>query len=57
MAKTNTCAGPLLVNVSMLEGVLDDLDQTSRDNAAALNLMRKLLKKYDFVSDRLVTES
>jgi hypothetical protein len=32
------------------------LIQTRRNNRAALNLMRKLLKKYGFVPDKLVTD-
>ena len=36
--------------------VLDVLVQTRRNRAAALKLMRKLLKKYGFVPDRLVTD-
>ena len=36
--------------------VLDVLDQSKRNAHAALKLMRKLLKKYAFVSDRLVTD-
>src|SRR5580692_6812495 len=36
--------------------VLDVLIQSRRDKKAALNLMRKLLKKYAFVPDRLVTD-
>ena len=35
--------------------VLDVLVQTRRDKRAALKLMRKLLKKYGFVPDKLVT--
>jgi transposase-like protein len=36
--------------------VLDVLAQTRRNKQAALKLMRKLLKKYAFVPDRLVTD-
>ncbi len=36
--------------------VLDVLVQSSRDKRAALKLMRKLLKKYAMVPDRLVTD-
>ena len=36
--------------------VLDLLVQRRRDKAAAVKLMRKLLKKYAFVPDRLVTD-
>src|SRR5271157_6447787 len=36
--------------------VLDVLVQTKRNKHAALKLMRKLLKKYSFVPDRLVTD-
>jgi transposase-like protein len=36
--------------------VLDVLVQTRRNNRAALNLMRTLLKKYGFVPDKLVTD-
>jgi transposase-like protein len=36
--------------------VLDVLDQTRRNKRAALKLMRKLLKKYGFVPDKLVTD-
>ena len=36
--------------------VLDVLVQTRRNKRAALNLMRKLLKKYGFVPDKLVTD-
>jgi transposase-like protein len=36
--------------------VLDVLVQSKRDKSAALKLMRKLLKKYGFVPDRLVTD-
>ena len=36
--------------------VLDVLVQTKRNKAAALKLMRKLLKKYDFVPEILVTD-
>ena len=36
--------------------VLDVLVQSSRDKRAALKLMRKLLKKYAMVADRLVTD-
>jgi putative transposase len=35
--------------------VLDVLIQTKRNKRAALKLMRKLLKKYGFVPDKLVT--
>ena len=35
--------------------VLDVLVQTRRNKRAALKLMRKLLKKYGFVPDKLVT--
>ena len=36
--------------------VLDVLVQSRRDKHAALKLMRKLLKKYSFVPDRLITD-
>ena len=36
--------------------VLDVLVQSRRNKRAALNLMRKLLKKYGFVPDKLVTD-
>ncbi|MEA2913433.1 MAG: putative transposase, partial [Bradyrhizobium sp.] len=36
--------------------VLDVLVQSKRDQHAALKLMRKLLKKYGFVPDRLITD-
>lgn len=36
--------------------VLDVLVQVKRDKRAALKLMRKLLKKYGFVPDRLITD-
>ena len=36
--------------------VLDVLIRTRRNKRAALKLMRKLLKKYGFVADRLVTD-
>jgi putative transposase len=36
--------------------VLDMLVQSKRNKHAALKLMRKLLKKYDFVPERLVTD-
>ena len=36
--------------------VLDVLVQTTRNKAAALKLMRKLLTKYGFVPDRLITD-
>ena len=36
--------------------VLDVLVQAKRDKRAALKLMRKLLKKYGFVPDKLVTD-
>jgi transposase-like protein len=36
--------------------VLDGLVQTRRNKRAALKLMRKLLKKYGFVPDKLVTD-
>src|SRR5271154_1613610 len=36
--------------------ILDVLVQSKRNKAAALKLMRKLLKKYAFVPDRLVTD-
>jgi transposase-like protein len=36
--------------------VLDVLVQSKRDKRAALKLMRKLLKKYGFVPDRMVTD-
>ena len=36
--------------------VLDVLVQTRRNRRAALKLMRKLLKKYGFVPDKLVTD-
>ena len=35
--------------------VLDVLVQSKRNKHAALKLMRKLLKKYGFVPDRLIT--
>ena len=36
--------------------ILDVLVQAKRDQHAALKLMRKLLKKYGFVPDRLITD-
>jgi putative transposase len=36
--------------------VLDVLAQPKRDKHAALKLMRKLLKKYGFVSGRMITD-
>jgi transposase-like protein len=36
--------------------VLDVLVQSKRDQRAAVKLMRKLLKKYGFVPDRLITD-
>jgi putative transposase len=36
--------------------VLDVLVQTNRNKRAALKLMRKLLKKYGFVPDKLITD-
>jgi putative transposase len=36
--------------------VLDVLIQSKRDKHAALKLMRKLLKKYGFVPDRMITD-
>jgi putative transposase len=36
--------------------VLDVLVQSKRDKRAALKLMRKLLKKYSFVPDRMITD-
>src|SRR5216684_899063 len=36
--------------------VLDVLVQARRNKQAALKLMRKLLKKYGFIPDRLITE-
>jgi putative transposase len=36
--------------------VLDVLVQSKRDKSAAVTLMRKLLKKYGFVPDRLITD-
>jgi putative transposase len=36
--------------------VLDVLVQTKRNKAAALKLMRKLLKKYGLIPDKLVTD-
>ena len=36
--------------------MLDVLVQSKRDQRAALKLMRKLLKKYGFVPDRMVTD-
>ena len=36
--------------------VLDVLVQSRRDKHAALKLMRKLLKKYGFVPDRVITD-
>ena len=42
---------------SMAKGeVLDILVQTKRNKAAALKLMRKLLKKYGFLPESLVTD-
>ena len=37
-------------------GILDMLVQSKRDKHAALKLMRKLLKKYAFVPERLITD-
>ena len=36
--------------------ILDVLVQSKRDKHAALKLMRKLLKKYGFVPDQLITD-
>ena len=36
--------------------VLDVLDQTKRNKRAALKLMHRLLKKYGFVPDKLITD-
>ena len=36
--------------------VLDVLVQSKRNKHAALKLMRKLLKKYGFVPDRMITD-
>jgi putative transposase len=36
--------------------ILDVLVQSKRDKYAAVKLMRKLLKKYGFVPDRLITD-
>jgi putative transposase len=36
--------------------VLDVLVQTRRNKRAALKLMRKFLKKYGFVPDKLITD-
>ena len=36
--------------------ILDVLVQSKRDKHAALKLMRRLLKKYGFVPDRLITQ-
>ena len=36
--------------------VLDVLVQSKRDKHAALKLMRKLLKKYGFIPDRMITD-
>ena len=36
--------------------ILDVLVQSKRDKHAALKLMRRLLKKYGFVPDRLITD-
>jgi putative transposase len=36
--------------------ILDVLVQSKQDKHAALKLMRKLLKKYGFVPDRLITD-
>ena len=36
--------------------VLDVLVQSRRNKQAALKLMRKLLKKYNFIPDRLITD-
>ena len=36
--------------------VLDVLVQSKRDKHAALKLMRKLLKKYGFVPERMITD-
>jgi putative transposase len=37
-------------------GVLDVMVQSKRDKHAALKLMRKLLKKYGFVPDQMITD-
>ena len=49
---------PALVRVSGLtpQEVLDVLVQSKRNKYAALKLMRKLLKKYAFLPERLVTD-
>src|ERR1700730_6712255 len=50
-------AATLPVRAVDAEGeVLDVLVQTRRNKRAALKLMRKLLKKYGFVPDKLVTD-
>src|SRR2546423_2084396 len=52
MAGWSICGAP-----STPEGeVLDVLVQAQRNKRAALKLMRKLLKKYGFVPDKLVTD-
>jgi transposase-like protein len=52
MAAWSTCGGA----VDAEGEVLDVLVQAKRDKQAALKLMRKLLKKYGFVPDRLITD-
>ena len=37
--------------------VLDVMVQSKRDKHAALKLMRKLLKKYGFVPERMITDN
>ena len=52
MAAWPTCGAPSMPRAE----ILDVLVQSKRDKHAALKLMRKLLKKYGFVPDRLITD-
>ena len=51
-----TCAWFICGAPSTPREVLEVLVQTRRNKRAALKLMRKLLKKYGFVPDKLVTD-
>ena len=54
--KINGCLVYLWRAVDAEGEVLDVLVQTKRNKRAALKLMRKLLKKYGFVPDKLITD-
>ena len=61
IAKQRIGRAPVLAQGTLypdvIEGeVLDALVQSKRNKHAALKLMRKLLKKYAFVPERLVTD-